>query len=225
VGGERCWREYQLSLGYAQGSTHVHFCGAVLVEPRVAYTAAHCKPQVGDQVSGGHREYALGDKVRVSDVLVHDEYGWPVQHNNDVAVLLLERQPVGSEPIEVARTDPRPEVSLVEASGWGHTREGGAVSQTLLCVDLPLLSDLECQEAHSTWTNAMGCAGWQQGGMDACQGDSGGPYVVTINGVRLLLGLTSFGDGCARPDAPGFLAWLPGPLGDEAAACASEMLR
>jgi len=39
------------------------------------------------------------------------------------------------------------------------------------------------------------CAGYEQGGVDTCQGDSGGPFVESGE----LIGITSFGEGCARP--------------------------
>lgn len=40
--------------------------------------------------------------------------------------------------------------------------------------------------------------------LDTCQGDSGGPLMVfTPNHQWVLVGLTSFGYGCARPDYAG----------------------
>ena len=46
----------------------------------------------------------------------------------------------------------------------------------------------------------MLCAGLDVGGKDTCSGDSGGP-LLTANGE--LVGLTSFGVGCAQPKSPG----------------------
>ena len=49
----------------------------------------------------------------------------------------------------------------------------------------------------------MVCAGGDAG-KDACQGDSGGPLIFRdANGVSVLVGVTSWGIGCARPDLPG----------------------
>ena len=46
----------------------------------------------------------------------------------------------------------------------------------------------------------MFCAGLTQGGKDSCQGDSGGPIV---DSSKTLVGLVSWGEGCAEPNAPG----------------------
>lgn len=49
----------------------------------------------------------------------------------------------------------------------------------------------------------MVCAGGEAG-KDACQGDSGGPLIFRdANGISVLVGVTSWGIGCARPDLPG----------------------
>jgi len=50
---------------------------------------------------------------------------------------------------------------------------------------------------------SMFCAGHLSGGADTCKQDSGGPAVAEINGKATLVGITSWGDGCGRPNRPG----------------------
>ena len=69
----------------------------------------------------------------------------------------------------------------------------------------------------------MICAGLQAGGKDACQGDSGGPLVTKADGVDQgysLIGVVSFGEGCAAPDKYGvyaefsnYLTWVAQTFG------------
>ncbi|XP_046966256.1 tryptase-2-like [Vanessa cardui] len=68
------------------------------------------------------------------------------------------------------------------------------------------------------------CAGKIEGGVDACQGDSGGPLQMKIplsasreGSMHFVIGVTSFGIGCARPNLPGvytrvssFVDWIEG---------------
>ena len=65
-------------------------------------------------------------------------------------------------------------------------------------------------------------AGLAEGGKDACQGDSGGPLVTkTPSDLGYsLIGVTSWGDGCANANKYGvytevsyFLDWIAGNYG------------
>jgi secreted trypsin-like serine protease len=61
------------------------------------------------------------------------------------------------------------------------------------------------------------CAGKYSGGKDTCQGDSGGGLIVIdeANKRQIVAGITSYGNGCARPRSPGiytrtsyYLDWI-----------------
>ena len=71
-----------------------------------------------------------------------------------------------------------------------------------------MTTDAYCAGAYSEFDpKTMLCAGFPQGGVDTCQGDSGGPmYGTTAAGARRVVGATSFGEGCARPNKPGVYA-------------------
>lgn len=77
-----------------------------------------------------------------------------------------------------------------------------------MSVDMKILPDNVCAEYYASVIapydrDSMICAGELDGGRDSCQGDSGGPLVVRdAAGVATLVGLVSFGEGCARPGVP-----------------------
>jgi len=77
---------------------------------------------------------------------------------------------------------------------------------------VPLLAESKCRETYAqvglpnTRIEASQiCAGYADGGIDSCQGDSGGPLMGHMEGDSRfqLLGLVSWGIGCARPEYPG----------------------
>ncbi|OXB77548.1 UNVERIFIED_CONTAM: hypothetical protein H355_015840 [Colinus virginianus] len=81
----------------------------------------------------------------------------------------------------------------------------GRVEDILQKVTVPLMSKEECQARYRKRRidDKEICAGYDEGGRDACKGDSGGPLSCRHEEVWYLVGITSWGEGCARPRQPG----------------------
>jgi len=105
------------------------------------------------------------------------------------------------------------------ATGWGNTSEGGSVSDNLLGVEFPLQPDDFCRSlfGNDYDSSVMLCGGGSgslpQNNKDTCQGDSGGPLAIDRTPATppsaadwRLVGITSFGIGCGRPNTPGVYA-------------------
>ncbi|XP_041439310.1 enteropeptidase isoform X2 [Xenopus laevis] len=93
-------------------------------------------------------------------------------------------------------------------AGWGRTESGGPIPNILQEAEIPLISNHKCQQQMPEYniTDNMVCGGYEQGGIDTCQGDSGGPMMCKQNNEWFLVGVTSFGFGCAQPSRPGVYA-------------------
>jgi len=115
-------------------------------------------------------------------------------------------------------------------AGWGNRQVPG--EREVLIVNhvvVPVFDWAACKRAYEavtiemTITEDMICAGLSEGGKDSCQGDSGGP-MLTYN-VRekrwILVGVVSWGKGCALAGFPGiyarvsyFLPWIEKTIAD-----------
>ncbi|GJQ74457.1 hypothetical protein Trydic_g21327 [Trypoxylus dichotomus] len=199
---------YQISLLFNNN----HICGAAIVSATWAVSAAHCV--VGMTVSnfgvrsGSSIRNSGGNVNSVSRIIAHASYSSSTL-DFDIAVLQISGTfalgATGVNTIGLPPAGSRPAAGTNSVvSGWGATSEGGSAANQLQAVTVPIVSQAQCRAAYGTSaiTDRMICAGFPEGGRDACQGDSGGPLVVG----NTLVGVVSWGRGCARPNFPGVYA-------------------
>ena len=98
--------------------------------------------------------------------------------------------------------------TVATVTGWGALTESGQFDSKLRQVEVPIVSDETCGSTAYYGSEfdptSMLCAGYPEGGRDSCFGDSGGPLVVPAGQDSWIqAGITSWGDGCARPNRPG----------------------
>ena len=95
-------------------------------------------------------------------------------------------------------------------AGWGSTTPGGESSKILQEVQVPVIAEPVCKDLYKSSKASIDggvvCAGdTEKGGKDSCQGDSGGPLMLSHGPQSRvhLIGIVSFGIGCAQPNHPG----------------------
>ncbi|NXA98600.1 FA10 factor, partial [Melanocharis versteri] len=213
AGGTLCHRGHCPWQVLLWNSRDVGFCGGSLIGRRWVLTAAHCLDLVSPQhVTLGEHGAPLTATREFKEQKITVERSWTHPHynsnnyNGDIALLYLSHAAVLNEyMIPICLPSPNLAALLSEegrvgmVSGWGATHERGPTLRFLMKVRLPIVGLEHCQQAMDRLlTDSMFCAGYSTATADACKGDSGGPFTVSHHTTWFLLGIVSWGEGCAE---------------------------
>merc|ERR1719458_476167 len=212
VGGQETEQhEYPWQVGLVSRNGRSPFCGGTLISSTHVLTAAHCTQTDASSIAVILGEHNIADsefnRVNVAEIINHPEYNSGTT-DNDYAILRL-ASPVtftnevspACLPADLSNTFAG---VLATVTGWGTLSSGGSQPTVLQEVDVTVTTNTECNNAYGSITNNMVCAA--DSGKDSCQGDSGGPMIAPENGRQALIGVVSWGAGCAWEGYPGVYA-------------------
>mmetsp|Transcript_26075 Transcript_26075/g.60544 ORF Transcript_26075/g.60544 Transcript_26075/m.60544 type:complete len:571 (-) Transcript_26075:218-1930(-) len=188
------------------------FCGATLIHDDIVLTTGDCSFNVtailavvnytDDTGLTGYEQFR-----DATDIVVHPDYNRE-NTDYDIAILRLDSRALSSPFPKLNTERPVPaNGDPVTAIGFGSLSLGGEFPAILQEVVVDVVPGASCNSVNSyndtVRVPRMICA--RADGKDSCQGDAGGPLIVPGATATddLLVGINSFGIGCADPNFPG----------------------
>lgn len=211
-------------------------CAGTLITKRHVLSAASCFSNAEKPGIVRLGEYHLDNNIRgekpedYSIILFSTDQYNSVTFENDIIILPLDRDVIFSDYIQPACLPfPFRNNEFVgehlDVVGWGKPDFGASESTKIpVAGKVPVVDRNDCIRAYSSLKGASVnekhiCAG--DAFSDACQGDGGAPlnYYNPKNDRYYVVGIVSFGVGCAHSEFPGiytrvssFLDWISGSI-------------
>lgn len=188
-------------------------CGGTAISNRWIVTAAHCvygmtKTEISQSKAVVNPTDLYTDTksrtVGWKRALAHPSFDLGTNRHDVALIETTKSLNTRTMPYTAGHVAPAYGTSL-KVFGLGATKSGGFPSRNLRMGAVRDLAGPEntCGGYQEQYDSAaMLCAGTQSGRVDACQGDSGGPLTGWA-GRRTLVGIVSWGYGCASPEFPG----------------------
>ncbi len=194
--------------------------GGAFVGKNIVVTAAHVVYGINDPslISVRFNKKNLnhkGKEFKINKILMHPEYNHQTT-DNDIALLFLDEKPgrFGIKKIFLPGNKLSTEIYKMNKKamimGFGNDESGNQPSK-LQAAKIRILDSKNSFYPESWITENMITAGdWNNindpnDNEDSCQGDSGGPLFERYgkNNEYVLMGITSWGVGCALDNFPG----------------------
>ncbi|CAF2563150.1 unnamed protein product [Rotaria sp. Silwood2] len=215
------------------GPKRIHVCGGALITSEYIITAAHClhSNDKNNPIDITNIEIRIGitnlndvtyeNLFSIRKVILHNDFN-PNTYKNDIALIRLDRSVIQSDTIQMlclprftSYIYPRVNTTVI-AIGWGHTIDplidsNSQISTQLQQTFLPILPIIKynnnntnlCFNQEIDSPNQQFCAGYENGLSDTCQADSGSPLMFFNEQHWELVGIVSYGIGCAQKMLPG----------------------